>query len=176
MCDTIDWTALIKSLENQKPAYVGPRHDVGDPVPGVDEVVGNLRKAGYTHGLDGGSASWDMFLPFTNFSEEIALEFAAWAGLDGYTNCWISRILPGYMAPWHWDVTDDENTLKYENHVRYHVNIGEYDPAHVFIIEDVCLHGQPQGATWKWPSRTSYHCGMNGGLSAKYLFNFWHKI
>ena len=38
----IDWNKIIAGLENQTPAYVGPRHDVGQEVPGVEAVS-------YTH-------------------------------------------------------------------------------------------------------------------------------
>ena len=36
----IDWNKIIAGLENQTPAYVGPRHDVGQEVPGVEEDAG----------------------------------------------------------------------------------------------------------------------------------------
>jgi hypothetical protein len=174
ICDVIDWSELILSLESQMPAYVGPRHRVGDPAPGIDDLGAMWIAAGHKTVEEGGSARWDMFLPKVNFDEEIAFKFARWVGLDDYTNCWISRILPGHMAPWHWDVTDDENTLKNKEHDRYHCHIGEPDPAHVLIVEGQCLHNQKQGSVYKWPSRQSWHCGLNGGMKPKYLFNFWH--
>ena len=45
--DLIDWNSVIKSIEDQQSAYIGPRHDVGHHVPGVEEVAKPLREAGY---------------------------------------------------------------------------------------------------------------------------------
>ena len=39
----IDWNKIIAGLEDQTPAYVGPRHDVGQEVPGVEEVVCSIQ-------------------------------------------------------------------------------------------------------------------------------------
>ena len=60
--DIINWTDLIKDLEKQQSAYIGPRHDVGHNVPGVEEVAQPLREAGYKMKNEGGKASWDMYL------------------------------------------------------------------------------------------------------------------
>ena len=49
----IDWAEVIKSLETQEPAYVGPRHDVGHDVPGIEEVGRPLRNAGYKFVTEG---------------------------------------------------------------------------------------------------------------------------
>lgn len=175
ICDVIDWEQFIKDLENQTPGYVGPRHDVGHEVPGVEEVAKPLRDAGYKMADEGGNARWDMFLPGKNFDTEIVEKFCNWVGMSGFTNCWVSRIMPGDVAPWHWDITDHEETLDQESTDpdRYHVHMCKPQPGHISIIEDNCLYLQEQGATYKWPSRKSWHCGANAGLVPKYQFNIW---
>lgn len=169
----IDWNEVICSLENQQPAYVGPRHDVGDNVVGVNEVAIPLREAGYKTIPEGGNLGWDMFLPDKNFDRQIIQTFIDWVGLDGYTNAWISRVNPGNMAAWHWDVTDDEATLTDKEWSRYHVHMTAPQHGHVFILEDQCLYGRAQGDTFKWPDRKSWHAGANCGLVPKYQFNIW---
>ena len=99
--------------------------------------------------------------------------FAEWAGMDSYINAWISRVNPGNMAAWHWDVTDDEETLSKAEHKRFHVHMSVPQPGHIFILEDTPLYGRAQGDTFQWPSRKSWHAGANAGLVPKYQFNIW---
>jgi len=172
--DLIDWAALIKDLEKQHSAYIGPRHDAGHAVPGVEEVAKPLREAGYKMKHEGGNASWDMYLANVNFDEEIVKKFMKFVGMQSYTNAWISKVKPGDVAPWHWDITDDEKTLNaMKEFDRYHCHISAPEPGHVLIVEDHCLYNQTVGATWKWPSRKSWHAGANAGLVPKYIFNIW---
>ena len=173
-CDTIDWNALLETLKDQEPAYVGPRHRAGDPAPGIDDVAKMWDNAGYKMVVDGGSAGWDMLLPGINFPVEIALDFAKWVGLDNYTNCWISRIHPGNVAPWHWDVTDDEATLNKTVKHRYHCLINKPEPGHVLLVEDKAFYMGDQGSVWKWPDRKSWHGAANCGFTPWYSFHFWH--
>jgi len=170
----IDWTSLINDLEKQQSAFVGPRHDVNMDVPGVEEVARPLRDAGYKMAHEGGNLRWDMFLPNDNFDESIVLKFMEFVGMESYTNAWISRVLPGDIAPWHWDVTDDEKTLDSQKQFdRYHCHISPPAPGHVFIVETQCLYDQLQGEVYKWPNRKSWHAGANAGLVPKYIFNIW---
>lgn len=170
----IDWNQIIKEIESQIPAYVGPRHEVGDPVPGVDEVVGNLRNAGYLTRPEGGNAGWDMFLPDKNFDKYIVDKFAKFVGLDSYTNAWIARVLPGHMAPWHWDITDHEETLVKKNPIRYHCHIQPPIDGHMMVIENEFYYRANLGDVYKWPDRKSWHCAANCGFVPFYSFHFWH--
>lgn len=160
----IDWQQLIKHLETQTP-YVGPKHKAGDDIPGLDEVTNMWNKAGL-----GPTVEWDMFYPGDHFDSTIVKQFAEWAGLESYTNAWVSRIHPGYCAPQHWDVQDDEPL---PDTIRYHVHMGQPQFGHIFIAEDKCLYNQQQGATYKWTSRKAWHAGANCGLVPKYIFNIW---
>ena len=174
-CSTlIDWNKVIKDIESKAPAYVGPRHDTGMDVEGVDDVISPLKNAGYEFKTKGGNAGWDMFFPVENFDVAVVKEFMSFVGMDSYINCWISRVMPGDVAPWHWDITDDEQTLNAKGNMkRYHCHIDIPKPGHVFIVEDTCLYNQEQGSVWQWPDRKSWHAGSNAGLEPKYLFNIW---
>jgi len=170
----IDWNKIIAGLENQTPAYVGPRHDVGQEVPGVEEVAGQLRDAGYKMKHEGGNASWEMYLPEVNFDKQVVEQFIDFVGMEKYTNAWISMVKPGDVAPWHWDITDDEKTLnETKEFERYHCHISPPSDGHVLIVDDHCLYNQEQGNVYKWPSRKSWHAGANCGLVPKYTLNVW---
>lgn len=176
--DLIDWDSVIRDIEKATPDYIGPLHEVGDgeTVPGVDEVVGQLRDAGYKKINEGGNAGWDMFFPGSSFDEAVAQKFMEFVGMDDYINCWVSRVLPGDVAPWHWDITDDPATLEAENNGnmrRFHCHIDKPKPGHIVIVDNMCLYNQNQGNVWQWPERKSWHAGANAGLEPKYLFNIW---
>lgn len=170
----IDWNSVIASVDNSLPAYIGPRHDVGHAVEGVTEVVKPIRDAGYKFKAEGGNASWEMHFPETQFPIEIAEKFAEFVGLDSYINCWISKVLPGDVAPWHWDITDDESTLNAGKDLkRFHCHIDTPKPGHILIVEDHFFYNEAQGNVYQWPDRKSWHAGANAGLTPKYLFNIW---
>ncbi len=170
----IDWDEVIRHLETQVPAYVGPSHKQGDGIPGLESVTDLWNRAGLKTTKDGGTVEWDMFLSGVNFDSSIADKFAKFVGIDRYNSCWISRINIGRFSPWHWDVHDDEENLSKRTDIqRFHCHIGKPAHGHVLIVEDKCFYNQPQGEIYKWPSRTTWHAGMNCGLVPKYLFNMW---
>lgn len=174
----IDWNAVIASIENQEPAYIGPRHKEGDvKAVGLNEVADVWNKAGYVPAYNGGNAGWDMFFPGHNFDQDVVTKFAEFVGVPGVTNAWIARIRPGYVAPWHWDVTDDETTLSSKKDtIRFHCHIQtpEDSLGHSLILEDEIFYREQQGAVYKWPHRKSWHGASNCGIKPFYTFQFWY--
>ena len=170
----INWNEVIEDINNVAEAYVGPRHDVGQDIEGVDEVARPIRSAGYKFKAEGGNASWGMYFPGQQFSNDIANKFMEFVGMDSYINCWISKVYPGDVAPWHWDITDDERTLNAKGlQRRFHCHIDIPRPGHILIVEDTCFYNEAQGNVYQWPDRKSWHAGANAGLASKYLFNIW---
>ena len=68
----INWDLVIRELEDQKPAYVGPKHKEGDPIPQLKEVTDLWNTAGYKTAAEGGTVAWDMFFPGDNFDSKVA--------------------------------------------------------------------------------------------------------
>ena len=170
----IDWNSVIEKIKDAEPAYTGPRHDVGQAIEGVDEVAVPIRTAGYKFKAEGGNAGWGMYFPITHFDFEIVDTFMKFTGMTSYINCWISKVYPGDVAPWHWDITDDEQTLNAKGTLRrFHCHIDIPRPGHTFIVEDTCFYNEAQGNVYEWPDRKSWHAGANAGLTPKYLFNIW---
>ncbi len=181
--DIIDWNKLIVELDNQEPDHISPRHEPGidseENVPGLDDVFSPLRSAGWKKKHEGGSASWDVYMP-SQFDNSIIEKFKDFVGLKESIYAWISVINPGYYAPWHNDITSHKETLEYELHKtktgeihRYHCHIGPPTDGHVFIVEEECLYKQAQGNVYKWPDRKSWHGGANCGIKRKWLFNIF---
>jgi hypothetical protein len=171
----IDWQNLIDNIAPQKPGYVGPRHSKEDDIIGIQEMDKLWTEAGFKLIEEGGTAGWDMFFSGTHFDDDIVSKFAAFVNVDPI-DCWISRIHPGNMTPWHWDCNDNEEEYSKLNTVRFTCNMSVPQFGHAIMIEDKCLYFQDQGSVWQWPARTSWHGGVNFGFTSKYLFNFFGII
>jgi hypothetical protein len=167
----INWQAIIDGLQYLQPSYIGPRHSGADDLIGIKEMAKLWDNAGFVLVKDGGTAGWDMFFPDIHFDRNIVQVFADFVNVDPL-DCWISRIHPGNMTPWHWDCNDNEHEYLKMDTVRFICNISKPEFGHAIMIEDQCLYFQEQGNVWQWPSRTSWHGGINCGFKPKYLLNF----
>jgi hypothetical protein len=167
----INWQDVVDSLSQQEPGYVGPRHSSEDDIIGIREMAKLWDKAGFTLIKDGGNAGWDMFFPDIHFDRNIVNTFADYLNVTA-VDCWISRVNPGNLTPWHWDCNDNEDEYRKMNINRYSCNISKPAVGHAVMIEDDCITNQQQGNVWQWTSRTSWHGGVNFGFTPKYLLNF----
>jgi len=168
----IDWDSVILKLENTEPGYIGPRHKGSDDIIGIQEMAKLWDDAGFILIKDGGNAGWDMFFPKVHFDENIVTIFSEYVNVQPLS-CWISRINPGCMTPWHWDCNDNEEYYETLNTARFTCQISKPTVGHAVMIEDHCLYFENQGTVYKWPSRKSWHGGINCGFKPKYLFNFF---
>lgn len=173
-CLSINWNSLIHEIENTEPTYIGPSHKKGDLIPELTEVTDLWERAGFKTVHEGGNVGWDMFVSGKAFDSSIAQSFCEFVGIESYNSCWISRIHVGNFSPWHWDVNDHEETLSKRLDIRrFHCHISPPCHGHVLIVDCQSFYNQPLGSTYEWPSRKSWHAGMNCGLIPKYLFNLW---
>jgi hypothetical protein len=170
----IDWNKVITELEScENPGY-GPTHKEGDPIPRLSEVTDLWKKAGYKTKSQGGSTHWDMFFPGIHYDKSIESKFVEYFEIEILEGSWISRIWPGYFAPMHWDVHDEEKTLLARPDIpRWHCHIGKPEFGHIFIAGDELFYNKNQGDTFEWSSRRLWHAGNNAGLVPKYLFNIY---
>jgi hypothetical protein len=114
---------------------------------------------------------WTNYYPGIHFDTSIVEEFANTLGVK-ILRSWISRIDPGYFAPWHWDVDDHEDEyLKQGNPIRYSCFIENPSHGHIFIVDDEYFYNQPQGTVVKWKNYKSWHSGINAGLEPKYMLH-----
>jgi len=169
-----DWDKIILDIADQTPAYIGPKHKPSDDIPGLDEVADLWKYAGYKPKAEGGVVAWDMFFAEQNFDQSIVDKLAEYCKLDKVQAAWISRIWPGYFAPQHWDVNDNEVELNLQPpKVRFHCHMSKPAFGHVFIAGEQCFYNQAQGSVYKWSDRKLWHAGTNCGLVPKYIFNIW---
>lgn len=114
---------------------------------------------------------WTNYYPGKHFDQIIIDELATELKVTTI-RAWISCIDPGYMAPWHWDVDDNEaEYLKNGEISRYSCFIEQPAHGHIFILGDDYYFNQPQGTIVKWKNYKEWHSGINAGLTPKYMLH-----
>ena len=84
----------------------------------------------------------------------------------------ISRVDPGYMAPWHWDVDDNEQAYLQKGEIkRYSITMCSPTMGHIFVIGDDYIYGAPEGSIFKWNDHRAWHTGINAGMTPKFTFH-----
>lgn len=87
---------------------------------------------------------------------------------------WVSRIRPGKMAPWHFDAHKDIEHFKQKGElIRFTCYIQDPQHGHVSIVDNETVYRPAKGNIYQWPKYDAWHCGMNGGLTDKFMFNYW---
>jgi len=169
--EVINWDEVIAGLEKHEYESHPGKFQVPEHNLKLHEVIDPWIAAGYKPVEEGGSVQWDMFHPGVHFDQSVVDQFVSYFNITTYNTAWISRVKPGHVSPIHWDMNPDEDKILLRE--RWHAHIGKPAFGHVFVVEDTCLHSQPQGATYKWSDRRFWHAGSNIGLVHKYQFNLW---
>jgi hypothetical protein len=114
---------------------------------------------------------WTNYYPGRHFDDLIIKKMSHYLNVNVH-RAWISRIDPGFFAPWHWDVDDKEyEYLKKGTVIRYSIFIGGPAHGHIFIIGEDYYFNQPQGTVVKWRNYKEWHSGINAGMSPKYMLH-----
>lgn len=164
----IDWDAVIsKCKEGNTLQYKeGCFPDTED----FRNLNSMWQNAGYK--LGDPVVEWTNYFP-EQFGQEVVERFQQQVNAKPWM-VWISKIQPGRMAPWHFDAHQNINEfLKLGNPVRFTCYIQEPQHGHISIVGDSAVYRPAKGSIYQWPSYDAWHCGMNGGLTDKYMFNYW---
>lgn len=168
----IDWDSVIKNLKSYDGNTLQYNSNSFNPsVPGFAEMDRVWQEAGYKY--NDASIEWINYFPGSDFDESIVSVFSSIVNASPWM-VWISRIRPGKMAPWHFDAHSNINeVLKLGTPVRFTCYIQDPHDGHVSIVADAAVYRPSKGSIYQWPSYDAWHCGLNGGLVDKYMFNFW---
>lgn len=169
--DIINWDSVIQEIA-PKPGTVLHYNDstFDRTLPGFDKLALEWERAGYK--LNDPAIEWINYFPGHDFDISIQNQFESIVKFKPFS-AWISRIKPLRMAPWHFDAHSKITTIKDKNIKRYVCYIEQPSSAHVSIVGDTVIYKPPQGSIYEWNDYNEYHCGMNGGYTDKYLFNYW---
>ena len=165
----INWNDIIASLEDKEGSAV-----TTDPArwnldtPGYTDIYSMWREANF----NASAIKWINYYPGEHFSEDIVKQAAKELGLKIVHRAWVSRIDPGYMAPWHWDVDDNEQEyLKHGPIVRYTIVMKAFANGHILIIDKDYFYNLYEGKRIRWKHHRDWHSGINAGMEPNWLFH-----
>lgn len=169
----VDCQALINELSaKQGKIETGIRDDYDPNHPQVKDYL-YLKNLAEVSGYNkAGSVRFEHFYPGLDFDQSIADNFGKFVNATPKM-IWVSKIMPGYCAPWHWDIIEHENEYRKEGEVvRFHCHLSKPKPGHVFMIENKAFYMEEQGNTYQWNDLRAWHAGSNVGLEPKWLLTF----
>lgn len=165
----VNWNEITNSLKNQEGSAV-----TTDPArwnldtPGYNEIFKIWKDANF----NSSAIKWINYYPETHYDNTVVEAVAKSLNLKGIHRSWISRIDPGYMAPWHWDVDDNEQGyLKVGPIIRYTVIIKDFTPGQLFILKDKHFFNVSEGVVIPWESHRNWHSGINGSMKTNWMFH-----
>lgn len=165
--NNIDWHNVIDTLvQPGVPVTTDPSRWNLD-TPGYKDIYAIWQKANF----NAAAIKWTNYYPEKHFPASITETIADSLGV-GIHRSWISKIDPGFFAPWHWDVDDNEAQYLTKGAVRrFSVFIEPPAHGHIFIIGDRYYFNQPLGTVVEWDNYKEWHSGINAGMTPKYMFH-----
>lgn len=164
----IDWFDIVDSLINQD----------GIPIT-TDPSKWNLATPGYLEiykiwqdaNFNSNAIKWTNYYPGKHFSNDVIDSICSYLKID-HIRSWISRIDPGYFAPWHWDVDDNEHKYLSKGEIhRFSIFIEPPTFGHIFIVGNDYLINEPLGSIIKWNNYKEWHSGINAGMTSKFMLH-----
>jgi hypothetical protein len=163
------WNSIIENLKNQQGSTVT-----------TDPSRWNLDNTGYhdiyqmwsNANFNSNSIKWINYYPGTNFSDTVIEELRKELNLKKIHRSWISCIEPGYMAPWHWDVDDNEEKyLSYGSITRFTIIIRNMVCGQILIVGENYYYNQKENTIIKWDNYKEWHSGINAGMEPSYMLH-----
>jgi hypothetical protein len=174
----IDWDSIIASLqprsgEHNTVTSVVSRSSATEAndstlLTHYYKIINTWEKANY----DLTNIEWWNYYPNQHFNLSVQEKFANLVNADPL-RVFISEVMPGQCAPYHWDVDDQEEEWLAEGLlVRYVCFINKPHFGDVFILKDECFYLTKQHSVYEWDHYRDFHAGTNCGVYPQYLFHF----
>lgn len=166
-----NWKDLVNSITDQEGVRITPDPSIWRmEVPAYSEIKKTWDDANYPKEM----IKWINYYPGAHYTSDIDKLICKHFNI-GYRRSWISKIDPGYSAPWHWDVEDDLED--YDRPLRLSIFIKDCEPGHIFILgKEDCFYNMKAGDGVLWNNFNEYHIGMNAGLSPKYMYHLKARV
>lgn len=165
----LNWDSVINNISTQQGVEVT-----------TDPARWNLENSAYTEiysiwksaNFNPLAIKWVNYYPGQHFPEEMINKTAELLNLTHVHRSWISKIDPGFFAPWHWDVDDNEEEyLQHGKISRFTIIIKKFAFGHIFILNDDYLYNLPEGEIIQWPSYKDWHSGINAGFEPNFMLH-----
>jgi hypothetical protein len=157
----IDWVNIINNLVNGKTITAEP--DIFDlNNPHYMKIYNTWRSANFN--MD--SVRWTNYYEYGDLTTVISKRLNVTP-----LRSWISRLDPGYIAPWHYDVDEREDEYIVKNAQRYSCFISESSIGDITIIGDDLFSNIEPGVLIKWNNRLEYHTGICASMKPSYMYH-----
>lgn len=173
----IDWDVLLSKIVHQSGDLVSmsavlEKSNEAYRNPELLKSYHSIAQTWISAGYDLKNVKWHDYYPGEHFDKSIETTFEKLTNSKA-RRVWISEIMPGMTAPYHWDVEDYESIWLAEGDlVRYTCFIEKPTDGHIFVLDDQHFYNAPQHSIVKWKNYKQYHAGANCGFTPFYLFHF----
>ncbi len=168
---TIDWDSVILECLRSQGTILTYNEKCFPNTEDFRSLDSLWKSAGYEY--NNSRIEWINYFPGTDFDQTVVGKFESLVNAKPWM-VWISRIKPGKMAPWHFDAHQNINEIyNLGKPVRYTCYIQEANDGHISIVDQTAVYRPVKGSIYRWPTHDSWHCGMNGGMVDKFMFNYW---
>jgi hypothetical protein len=166
--NNIDWKKLTNQLLTQDGISIT-----------TDPLKWNLNTSGYLEiykmwqsaNFNSSAIKWINYYPNKHFHQSIIDNISDHLKIK-HIRSWISRIDPGYFAPWHWDVDDNEQEYLSNGKIqRYSIFIEPPTFGHIFILGNDYLINESLGSIIQWNNHREWHSGINAGMVPKFMLH-----
>ena len=163
----INWENIIETLNGGSVVTVDPtRWDTNNIE--YKKILDIWIKANFNLN----SIKWTNFYPDIDFPMDVIDKQLHYINIKNVHRAWISKIDPGYMAPWHWDIDDHEQEyLKKGPITRYTIIIRPMVTGQLLIIGNDHYYLKPKDTIIKWTNHREWHSSVNNGLEPSYLLH-----
>ena len=135
--------------------------------PGYKEIFDLWTK----NNIDPTTVKWTNYYPEKHFDKQVVLTVSDALGVRCLRS-WISRVDPGYQAPWHYDVDDNEaEYLAQGNLRRFSAFIMPPHLGHVFTIKTEQYYDVVAGNLYEWDNYRDWHEAKNTGSLPHFMFH-----
>jgi len=166
----INWDIVVDKCKSSNGTTMQYNYNCFPDTPEFAALDQMWQQAGYTY--NNPSIEWTNYFK-EDFGEDVVDAFQKIVQAKPLM-VWISKIRPGRMAPWHYDAHQNiDEFKKHGNLVRYTCYIQEPQHGHISIVGESSVYRPARGSVYQWLTYDDWHCGMNGGLTDKYMFNYW---
>ena len=166
MYKSIDWSIIIRTLTQGHTVTMNPsEYDMANP--GYKQVLDVWMEVG----VDPSVVKWTNYYPGKNFNQLVETCVADELNIVPLRS-WISCIEPGFQAPWHWDVDDNEQEYLDQGVLnRYTIFIMPPQNGHEFTLDNTKYTNVDEGTVVKWSRYNEWHSSANTGTEPHYMYH-----
>lgn len=171
--DLVPWGTVLKDLGTGKirsPRAIWDDKSSNDNSSKAKEYI-YILESWVDAGYNINTVYWVDYYPGENYSVDIDNTLAQMLDIT-VKRSWISKVDPGRVAPWHYDVEDRLDSWHKEGTVvRYTIFIDKPQWGSVFILEGTPFYNIRQGEIYMWDSPDQYHGAVACGGEPQFLYH-----